>query len=438
MKRKLTIPCLLLLSLLLAGCVTRTVDEMYRLPKRSETYNKLQAAIDGAMEGLEYCAPISGEYQQTVQMADLDGDGKQEFLLFAKGGTERPLKILIFKEQDKACRHVQTIECNGTAFDQVSYVQMDGEAGVELIVGRQLSDQVPRAVSVYAFSKGEPVEVISSNYSKFLTPDLDGDGTAELFVLMPGRDEAEKGIAQLYRILDGTAERSVEVNMSEPVSKLKRILTGRLSGGQMAVYAASTVDTSAIITDVFTVVDGELRNVSLSNESGTSVKTIRNFYIYADDIDGDGEMELPTLLPPAAEEVGDAKNNGLIRWYSLTREGEEMDKLYTLHSFDGGWYMELDGDLAPSLCVERRGNEYEVFLWNTDASEREKLLVITAISGQHREEAAAENNSFILSKTDTTVYAAALEACAGQYGFTEKSVMNAFHLISPDWKTGEA
>jgi len=85
-KRKI---CLMVLTLcaalLLSGCAMRTVEEMYALPRRSEEYNHLQSAIDAAMDGLSYSAPISGENQQTVQSADLDGDGVDECLVFAAG-----------------------------------------------------------------------------------------------------------------------------------------------------------------------------------------------------------------------------------------------------------------------------------------------------------------------------------------------------------------
>ena len=98
MKKRILLLTLLAAALLLTGCATRTVEEMYALPKRSKEYDKLQAAIDSAMYGLTYCAPRSGEHQQTVQTADLDGDGQDEYLVFAKGATEKPLQVLIFKQ----------------------------------------------------------------------------------------------------------------------------------------------------------------------------------------------------------------------------------------------------------------------------------------------------------------------------------------------------
>ena len=75
-KRNMLLLAVLVISLALTGCAMRTVDDLYSPPKRSEEYNDLQIAIDSVMADLQYCAPLSGENQQTVQMADLDGDGE--------------------------------------------------------------------------------------------------------------------------------------------------------------------------------------------------------------------------------------------------------------------------------------------------------------------------------------------------------------------------
>ena len=67
MKKRVLMLCLsLATALLLCGCA-RTINELYSPPKRSEEYSRLQSAIDIAMAGLEYCAPLTGENQQAVQ-----------------------------------------------------------------------------------------------------------------------------------------------------------------------------------------------------------------------------------------------------------------------------------------------------------------------------------------------------------------------------------
>lgn len=425
-------------ALLLSGCTMRTVGQMYKLPRRSDDYNDLQSAIDSAMSGLDYCAPPAGENRQTVHIADLDGDEDPEYLVLAKGSAERPLRILIFNEVEDTYVHVDTIESNGSAFDQVEYVQMDGQGGVEIVFGCQLSDQVLRSVSVYTFIDGQTQQMMTANYTKFLTEDLDMDGLYELFLLRPGQTDTDNGIAELYRVVSGVMERSNEVNMSAPTDKLKRILVGKLHDEKMAVYVASTAGETALITDVYAMVEERLSNVSFSNESGTSVKTMRNYYVYADDIDNDGVVELPFLIgmqPVDSEPGGDRQE--LVRWYAMQSDGAEIDKLYTYHNFVGGWYLELDSSIASRIAVKQIGNKYEFYLWDNQFLYAQPVMSIYALSGQNREEQSQEGGRFVLYKTDTIIYAASLETAAAGCAMTEKSLLRSFHLIQQDWKTGE-
>jgi len=436
--RKKFICLLLMAALMLTGCM-RTVDQMYEIPKRSEDFKELQSAIDAAVQGHSYSAPLSGENQQAVQMADLNGDGVQEFLLFAKCDSERPLRIMVFRQAQQSYIHAQTIESNGSSFDLVEYVQMDDKPGLELVVGSQLADQVLRSVSVYTFDDElVPQLQVSANYTKFLSVDLDADGLTELFVFHPGQTDTDNGVAALYGMEDGAMERSNEVGISQPADKLKRILVGKLYNGQSAVYAASTVDETAIVTDVVAWISDSLTNVSFLNESGTSVHTMRNYYVYADDIDSDGVVELPDLITMVAlEPTLSTDRHDLIRWYAMTDTGAEVDKSFTYHNFVGGWYLELDSRWASRLTVRSQGNYYELFLWNEDFSDAEKLFSVFVFSGQNRDEQAKSEQRFILHSTDTVTYAASLEAAAAEYGITQSRITQAFHLIQQDWKTGE-
>lgn len=420
-----------------SGCSIQTVDQLYCIPKRSEAYIDLQSAIDKAMSGLEYCAPLAGENRQTIQTADLNGDGNQEYLLFSKGGIEHPLKILVFEQKNGTYQLSDTIESNGTAFDQVEYVQMDGQPGLEVVVGSQVSDQVLRSVSVYGFANGNAEQLVCADYTKFLMADLDMDALSELFVLRPGQMGSDNGVAELYEIENGIAERSNEVDMSEPVDKLRRILVGKLNDGETAVYAASTVKDTALITDVFTCIDGMLANVSFSNESGTSVKTLRNYYVYADDIDNDGVIELPSLIPMVSMQDGkNTERQELIRWYAMKADGTEVDKMYTYHNFLGGWYMELEKEWAPRLAVSGLGTTYEFYLWNKSYSQAQKVFTVYSLTGPNREDQIIENGYFVLYKNENVTYCARIEDNA-ETVITQESIIHGFHLIQQDWKTGE-
>lgn len=429
---------LLMAALILSGCSMRTVDEMYRLPKRSENYNNLQSAIESAMQGLEYCAPLAGENQQTVQLADLDGDGFDEYLLFAKGSQDKPLRILIFCNEEDGFVNIASAECNGSAFDQVEYIDMNGDGGLEIVVGRQLSDQVIRSVSVYTMSDNELSQLITVNYTKFLTADLDGDNLSELFLLRPGETETDRGVAELYSMKNGVIERYNEVDMSQPVDKLKRIIFGKLSGGKSAVYTACAVGDTALVTDVFTLTDGKLGNLTLASETDTNVRTMRNFYIYADDIDNDGIVELPSLITMhPLDESEDTDMHHLIRWYAMNPDGSEVDKMYTYHDFVSGWYLQIDGHWANQLVVRNQGNQTDFYIWDEGFHSAQKFMSVYAFTGQNREEQGLSDSRFVLYKTDSVVYSALLEENASAYGFTQEKVVYNFRLIQKDWKTGE-
>ena len=439
MKNRILLLILLLcMALLLCGCTMRTVDEMYRLPRRSETDDNLQSAIDEAMTDLNYAAPIAGENQQTVQMADLSGDGNVEYIVFARDAFNKAIRILIFDQKDNNFSLYSVIESHGAAFEQVEYVDMDGKPGLEMIVGRQVSDQVIRSLSVYTFSEGAPEQMMTASYLKFLTCDLDENGENELLLIQPGETEADPGVATLYSHDQSGIERSREVLLSAAAGSVKRIMTSRLESGENAVFVASSPDESAVITDVFTIRDGSFANISFSRESGTSVQTLRNYYVYADDIDNDGILELPSLITmrPIRSSTS-AGQQYLIRWYSLDITGQEHTKRHTFHNYVGGWYLELEDGWAERVSVIQASGSYWFYVWDVNFENAELVFSVHVLSGTDREEAAEADNRFVLHRAEGVIYAARLESGAADYLITIEDLAPCFHLIHQAWKTGE-
>ena len=177
-----------------------------------------------------------------------------------------------------------------------------------------------------------------------------------------------------------------------------------------------------------------------SNESGTSVKTVRNYYVYAEDIDGDGVLELPSLISMRwpAEGRSLEEREHLIRWYALGADGAEYDKCFTYHNYLQGWYMEVDQNLAGRLCVVPEDTGRFAFcLWDRNFQQTQKLWTVHVLTGEDRSSVAVEDGRFVLLKTDTVVYAATLEDAGIAAGISQEDLINSFFLIQSDWKTGE-
>ena len=209
----------------LTGCLSVGSENFYALPQRSEKYRDLQAAVERAMGSGVYAAPVSGSNRQAIQQADLDGDGREEALVFCRIGTEHPLKVLILKRTEEDYRLVCTIEGDGSAFDSVQYAQIDGAPGQELLLSRRISDQVQQSLTVYKLKDNAPVELMSSSYSAYTLVDMDSDNCTDVF-LLGTNPEGPVGFADLYRCRDGVMQKDVEANLSTPVVALFDNATG--------------------------------------------------------------------------------------------------------------------------------------------------------------------------------------------------------------------
>lgn len=439
MKKRILLVAMLLTALLLSGCTVRTVEEMYALPKRSEEYGELQSAIDTAMYGLTFSSPKSGENQQTIQLADLDGDGVEEYLVFAKGASEKPLQVLIFEEnEDGTIRTMETIGITGLDFEQVEYVEFDDTPGCELVLGFQVSDQVLRSVAVYSFRNGDAQLLLLNGYSKFLACDLDENGRKELMVLRPGEAETEGSMAVLYSSSAGQIQRTVEMELSQPPGNIRRITQGKIEGGSPAIYISSSANDNAIISDVLVLKDGRFVNLAAAGEANISIETLLNHYVYADDIDNDGVMELPSLITMKSISTWDKESQKfLLRWFSLNENGWEIDKLFTFHNYVGGWYVQLGSDWASRVTVDQNDGVYSFYVWDESYQNATGLFTLYIFNGSTRDEDAVKEGRFALHRAEGVAYAARIEPAAAEYGITEEHLIESFRLIRQDWQSGE-
>ena len=440
MKKKYAAVVLALMAVsMLSACGYRSVQEMYRFPKRPQEYTLLQSTIQQAMSGLEFASPTMGENQQAVQAADLDGDGRDEYLVFARENAERPLKLLIFHEtEDEQYYLMEKLSLNGAAFEQVEYVDMDNVPGKELVVGRRLSNQMMRIVAVYSLADGQCSQLINTLYSKFLTVDLDENGTAELVVIREGDTDVSVGSSVLYTLQNGSMERSREIRLSQRVEQIKRVKVSRLQSGEPAIYISSTINDSAIVTDVLMSKDGDFLNLNSTGRLAYSVKALRNYYLYMTDVDEDGVMELPSLMDMRSVDMEDSNGEPqqLVYWYAVDNEGRQIPKLYTFHNVEEGWYLQLNltDEQANRFSVERQGQDLNFYIWDQDYQHAKRLFSIHALTGKDRLQSAVTGDRFVLYQTDSVVYTANLEASSAAYGITQEGLSGSFRMMGMDLK----
>lgn len=199
-----------LLSLLLGGCFSQSVDELYRAPRAPDDYLKLDERINEVLNaGGEYAAPLTGELTQKVQLQDLDGDGVQEAIAFFRvSADERPLKIYIYRQVEEDYEVAAIIEGSGNAINSVSYENLDNSPTKEIIVDWETAGQT-YSLAAYSIDRYEVVELLRKEHSGFRVYDIDGDGQQEILILRTAGGAESAQSDAMYTI--GASENRVEL-----------------------------------------------------------------------------------------------------------------------------------------------------------------------------------------------------------------------------------
>ena len=77
------------------------------------------------------------------------------------------------------------------------------------------------------------------------------------------------------------------------------------------------------------------------------------------------------------------------------------------------------------------------YIWNEDFQEALPVFSVYVLTGSEQGTQSIAQNRFILHQGDGVVYACKLGMASGIYGITDDQLINSFHLIYQDWKSGE-
>ena len=445
------------LLLLLTGCFSQSVDELYRAPRAPDDYLKLDERISEVLNaGGEYAAPLTGELTQKVQLQDLDGDGVQEAIAFFRvSGDERPLKIYIYRQVEEDYEVAAIIEGSGSAINSVSYENLDDSPSREIIVDWETAGQT-YSLAAYSIDRYEVLELMRTEHSGFQIYDLDGDGQKEIVVLhaASGADtlQAEtlyaanqaESRAELYNFRDGVVELDSWAPLSRNVERLVSMSAGYLRDMVPALFVTSTYAVNGQITDILAWKDGTLANVTLEPDTGESGSTVRwdtevsSTQVTCMDINHDGIMELPSAYAlPDPENTGTAPNFWAIRWQQYDVGGGAHQVYTTYHNNQDGWYFILPASWEGKLTLSRSnlagGGERAVVFsyWEGDeAVAPATFLAIYKLTGDNREARASMPGRFRLQVgPDDAIYAARL-VDGWDCGLDEETVRANFSLIT--------
>ncbi|MCL2545664.1 MAG: VCBS repeat-containing protein [Oscillospiraceae bacterium] len=392
----------ILLTLLFAACAYGVSgDDLLALPRQPLELQALSVEIDRLIDerGGTLIAPISGANRQPIQKRDLTGDGIDNAIVFYQepGG----LYIAVFAQADGEFAPLLTIDLPGETMVSVAYADLTGEGTLDIIVGTQIGEERPlKTLSVFRLDDAVARNILHTDYDAVIVHDIDNSGRERLLTVHYDND-VQAGHVFLHEWIEHELVVSSLVELSNEISGLQHIRFSELIDGHPAMFVTSVavatmpmdaltstvaesefgrrnavetalpelviIDVPMVVTDVLIYRDGVLENISIDTATARSDATRREAFLSIVDINGDGKLDIPMLLPLINNDDGDDDiNMHILLWKNFNADGELIPVSQTFHNFAEGWYF-----ILPELWQDNT-----VRVVRRDATVRERQVVL--------------------------------------------------------------
>lgn len=306
---KLFLPLLLITALLLAGCSPVdffSADTLLRAPRLTGVNAALQQAFEAAVgKDVFLVSPLTGAHRSAYILKDCNGDKVEEaFVFYVRHGAENTIHIHLLENAAGEWVSSADIAGNGSEVYKAEFFNIDGDEDLEIAVTWTVSDsRRDKTLSLYKldFSRAGYVDLINPLASvqvfDYFVSDFDRDGQNELFYVYYDSTEEKNGAyAKLlkYSEADTVLFPVNEVKFDGRASNLLAVKYD-YADGRYEFYADCAVGENSYYTELI-LYDPETAALSLPVRAlyeDPVAQTRRSSLLYAEDVDGDGRVEIP-------------------------------------------------------------------------------------------------------------------------------------------------
>lgn len=384
----------ILLAVLLpicAGCDLNDRDGLFALPELSGQYSHLQKELDKILaQGATYTVAGTGSLRSSVQMADLNGDGKDEALglfLSAEGVPE----VHVFRMEAQDCTWLGKLTGVGSGVREIRLLSRGTQGQKALAVSWAYEkDTRYYGMTVAALGGNELFVMLDLQYTAFLPQDLDQDGVEELTFVRPSRSE-ESLYSCVYQVSGDSYRLQAQASLCVEAQSVVQMRYGRVQEEKTALVVESSAKQGGYVTDVLDFNGEALRNLTRDETTGSGLAFWRQAAVASYDMDGDGLLELPAAESVGAE--GDALNRVL--WLNLDAAGVTECAL-AYHNVGENWALcwpeEWSRELSAGIYAEYSNKENvsttTFYVWDADVENdtlrKQELLTVWAFHGEER------------------------------------------------------
>ena len=435
MRRKIRIAALAIgVMLMFSGCKYSFLnpEAAMRAPRATGEAQKIQRALENAVGKdiiLKY--PKTGQVRSSFLPHDVDGDGQEEVFAFYQRRTEQGVtRIHLLRKEENEWVTVQDMAPAGTSLNTVEFADLDGDGVDEILTGWGVVNSTENLLCVYQFDIGHDrvIQRAAEKYSEYFVYDFNRTGTSEVGII---HLNSTLNTAVLT-VLDFTQTMTMigSVPLDGLVTGYLKVQVARLDNGNAAVYIDAYKGPDVTVTEVV-VYDGKnFRNLYLDPQTNSTVLTRRPWVARVQDINDDGKLDIPFSVPLSYDVLSGLPQQYLTRWQTFNGEGYTT-VLNAWYCFQDHYYLVFDKRWENEVTVQYYADNHEAIFVEWDPGNDkaiEELLRIQMISAQEWENNPAEGYA-VITKTDDVVYIAKISESTSKNAITARQLLDAFHLV---------
>lgn len=374
MKKKPAIMAILLLcALVLSACASlnfQNINDLLHAPALARGQDKIQKALEDYLGGIQpqYKYPKEGGWRSPLISADLDGDGREEAMILYSldAAVAESLEksefvyVAVLQYIDEAWQVVYDEQGLQTDVASLQVADLLGNGTKQLIVGYASSNLNSRTLALYTWQESVLNRIYQYDYSRYQIGDFTGRGGNDLVVVSRSDDAGSLMLnyiptANGQFLLDTPIE---PVRLDANFQSCAGIAAGMGRGGQrvLIVDGVNAVENGALSSQIVYYEDG--RFYTVDDAGFMRGETPRaNPLLKANDIDGDGVVEIPKrwgrsyISTPSGE-----KNLEYVEWWDYTSRDEPFIKQFGIVDSERSVFIRLPDEWRGQVEVVDYGD----------------------------------------------------------------------------------
>lgn len=346
------VPAVLCLVMLFSSCSLfsyQNIGDLLHAPRLGQGQGEIQDALAAYLgEEPQYKFPKEGAHRSPLVVADLNGDGTDEGVLFftlasGTGASAADVNMAILENANDEWRVVRIERGMRTDVASVEVADMFGDGTHQLIVGYSTSILTSKVLVLYWYT-GPDFESLSSSvgdYTHYLLDDFTGTGRLDIARVYM---EEESGLRLDFITAQNEKFERVQktVELYNNFAACKGIYSSLGPNGERLLVVDGEIGGNLASQILNYSASGEGFYARPQAETTEMAKTtLRRFTLLTSrDIDNDGKIEIPVDTQDSYQIISSEKNLREVIWYDFLGTSAEI-KQYGVLDLDRNIYVRL-------------------------------------------------------------------------------------------------